>query len=649
MASTDRRNHWMSVLFPEDVDFPGKTEGLIVPSGFTAQRPTSPVNGLIRYNLSSNALEGYINSSWTDIGVIGGGGGGASTFTGLTDTPSNYSGLAGRLLRVNLAQTAIEAIDGSIFYVPITGGTMSPSANLNFSGGGQVLGLPTVPSPTGAASKEYVDSIAAGLDPKESVRVATTGNITLAGTPVVDGVSTNNGDRILVKDQASAINNGIYIVTAGAWSRSSDMDGSPSNEVSGGNFTFVEQGTLNGGSAWVVLADGQVNVGIDPMNWTAIGGALSFPLQGPNQTAGAPTYSFASATDAGMYYTGSGVSISYGGTPRLNLTSSGVVAVGKFQAPDGLVTQPTYTFSGVGGQGSGMYYVGGNVIGVASGGSDLVRFSTSGGGSLLVEGQGSNGIPAITRIGDSNTGFYFPGANGEVGITGNGVTFVEFNSSVSNFENVITMRGPGNVGGTVRFKEGGSNGDNYVAFKAPDSLTGNTTWELPPTDGSVGQVLQTDGFSTLSWASQPYDIAGSVIGVPAVTTNIFRLAVPRPFTLAPGAPASVGIAMCDSATTASGSSAVFEVHLVGPSTSATLVPGAGTSPATVVTPTLIGTINYAPGTVAATIVEIFPPGTLGPSTPVAMPVGHELVVHYATADGGGTLGNISFSWEGQTP
>jgi len=89
--------------------------------------------------------------------------------------------------------------------------------------------------------------------------------------------------------------------------------------------------------------------------------------------------------------------------------------------------------------------------------------------------------------------------------------------------------------------------------------------------------------------------------------------------------------------------------LVGPSTAPGPAISTGVSPALAPTPTLIGTVNYAIGTAAATVIETFLPGTVGPSVPVPIPPGHEIVLHYTTPDGGGTLGNISFTWNGQTP
>ena len=142
-----------------------------------------------------------------------------------------------------------------------------------------------------AASKGYVDSVAQGLDHKASVKFTTTGNISLSGTSAgnVDDTNSNAhaaGDRILVKDQDTASQNGIYIAASGNWTRATDADGSDLTE---GAFVFVEDGTVNPNTSWVMTADntwaqfsaaGQITAG-DGLTKSGDSGTLSVNVAAP--------------------------------------------------------------------------------------------------------------------------------------------------------------------------------------------------------------------------------------------------------------------------------------------------------------------------------------------------------------------------------
>jgi hypothetical protein len=122
-----------------------------------------------------------------------------------------------------------------------------------------------------AATKSYVDAARMGLDVKESVRVATTANLTLSGTQTIDGVSLSAGDRVLVKNQSTASQNGIYVVAAGVWGRASDAD--ISAEVTAGMFTFVAEGTVNADSGWVLTTNDTITLGTTSLTFAQFSGA----------------------------------------------------------------------------------------------------------------------------------------------------------------------------------------------------------------------------------------------------------------------------------------------------------------------------------------------------------------------------------------
>ncbi|TXG85771.1 MAG: hypothetical protein E6R13_01690, partial [Spirochaetes bacterium] len=106
-------------------------------------------------------------------------------------------------------------------------------------------------------NKNYVDSVASGLEVKESVRVISLGNITLSGYPTIDGITVSFGDRVLVNGQTDKKTNGIYVAAAASWSRASDMD--QPNEINGGEFVFIRQGNLYADTGWVAtLPDSQM-------------------------------------------------------------------------------------------------------------------------------------------------------------------------------------------------------------------------------------------------------------------------------------------------------------------------------------------------------------------------------------------------------
>lgn len=201
----------------------------------------------------------------------------------------------------SLTSNAQDQLDAK---VAKAGSSMDSAANITFSGGGEVLGLPSTPSAAGAAaSKAYVDAVALGLAPKKAVRVATTVAGTLsssfADTDVVDGITLATGDRILIKNQAAPEDNGIYVVQAsGAPVRSTDMDSiSPIDEINGA-WVPVQLGTTNAGKIFVqygVVAA----VGTDPLNFDFYN-PLAALVGGDMITNSGSTFSVDLASDAGL-------------------------------------------------------------------------------------------------------------------------------------------------------------------------------------------------------------------------------------------------------------------------------------------------------------------------------------------------------------
>lgn len=148
----------------------------------------------------------------------------------------------------------------------------APTADIS-NGGFKITNVAEPTLSTDAATKNYVDSVAQGLDVKASVLVSTTANITLSGTQTIDGVAVAVGDRVLVKNQSTASGNGIYVAAAGAWTRATDAD-TWAKLVSA--FVFVEKGTVGADTGWVSTIDSGGTLGSTAVTFSQFSGAGTY-------------------------------------------------------------------------------------------------------------------------------------------------------------------------------------------------------------------------------------------------------------------------------------------------------------------------------------------------------------------------------------
>jgi Repeat of unknown function (DUF5907) len=144
-----------------------------------------------------------------------------------------------------------------------------PGASVNVNSQ-KIINLADPTGNTDAANKQYVDNNIQGLDAKASVKAASTANLTLSGTQTVDGIALVANDRVLVKDQSTPANNGIYLVQAGAWTRATDMDAWA--EVPSA-YVWVEQGTTQADTGWVATADQGGTLNSTAITWTQFSSA----------------------------------------------------------------------------------------------------------------------------------------------------------------------------------------------------------------------------------------------------------------------------------------------------------------------------------------------------------------------------------------
>ena len=236
---------------------------------------TNLFEGRMIYNSTEDTIKVYSGSAWRKMlhSVVSGG----SYTDAITIAESN-----GEItLTLNLADTDSAGLLSSTFWNMLNDATDAATASklIKRDGNGNAK-VATPTDPAHIATKGYVDAARQGLDVKQSVRAATTGPINLAnqleaGDTLDTTVTLVAGDRVLVKDQSTASENGIYVVQAsGAAVRSSDANGTAdTGEVSGGTFTFVEEGTVNADSGWVVSTNGTITVGVSAINWVQFSGA----------------------------------------------------------------------------------------------------------------------------------------------------------------------------------------------------------------------------------------------------------------------------------------------------------------------------------------------------------------------------------------
>ena len=250
-------------LYTDDITEDGSPTNL----WFTDERAQDAIGNSLGSGLSYNDTTGAVSVDTTTI---------QARVADVSDTEIGY---------LNGVTSAIQTQIDAKLASATASSTYAPINNPTFTG---TVTLPGNPSTANeAATKSYVDNISAGLNFHAAVHAATTADLsatydnsakTLSASgafPQIDGHTVSETERVLVKSQSNAVQNGIYTLTddgdpSGTWvlTRASDADNSPAGEIAYGDFTFVQNGTSNGGQGFIMTTTGTITLGTSSINYT---------------------------------------------------------------------------------------------------------------------------------------------------------------------------------------------------------------------------------------------------------------------------------------------------------------------------------------------------------------------------------------------
>ena len=316
--------------------------------------------------------------------------------TSLGDTITDLNGL-----------TSVDVDNITIDGNEISSTNSNGNISLNPNGTGTVdfnssrlTGLADPTNAQDAATKAYVDARAAGLDPKESVRVASTADVDitseLTNGDTLDGVTLATNDRVLLRAQSDDTENGVYVVVAsGGASRATDFD-QPA-EVTSGVFFFVEEGNTYADAGFVLTSDGgQQTVGTDSLTFVQFSGAgqivagnglaksgntLSVNVANGIEISGDNVQLESAVAGDGLTYN-SGVLDVVGTADKITVSSNAITIASTYVGQNTITTLGTIT--------TGTWN--GTAIAAANGGTGQTSYST---GDILVA-SGSSALGKLT-------------------------------------------------------------------------------------------------------------------------------------------------------------------------------------------------------------------------------------------------------------
>ena len=323
------------------------------------------------------------------------------------------------------------------------------------------------------ANKLYVDTVAQGLNPKGAVKCATTANITLSGLQTIDTYSVLAGNRVLVKNQTNSAENGIYVASASAWTRATDMD--TWAEVPGA-YTVVLYGN-QGDTGWVSTSADTGTIGTTAITWVQFSGSAVYTA-GTGLTLTANQFSITNTgVTSGSYGSSSNTLLgTVNAQGQLTSLSATPIAIANTQV-SGLGTMSTQNANNVA-------ITGGSITGTPISGSTV----------------GGTTITASTQFSGPGTGLI--GTATSLNIGGNAAT--------ATYATTAGSAGSATTATTAANLAGGASGS--LPYQ---SSSGNTTFLSVGTNGQY--LTLSSGVPT--WASLPSNVSSFSAGTTGLTPS----------------------------------------------------------------------------------------------------------------------------------